>query len=120
MLSSGSGTSAGNAAMPPPGRPRWRRWRAILLATGLAVAMFGVGFLWFVRQMPAAEAAPPRTMTELTHQLPGVTLVPFPVTSDRVRVDAWWSSPAIARLLFSEYLKYIAAVVRTRLDFASA
>ncbi len=62
----------------------------------------------------------PRAMAELGHQLPGVALVPFPVISDKVRVDSWWSSPSTARLLFSEYLKYIVAVVRTRLDFASA
>jgi uncharacterized SAM-binding protein YcdF (DUF218 family) len=62
----------------------------------------------------------PRTMTELSHQLPGIALVPFPVNSERVRVESWWSNPAVARLLFSEYLKYIVAVVRTRLDFASA
>lgn len=62
----------------------------------------------------------PRAMTEISHQLPGVALVPFPVNSERVRVEAWWSNPTTARLLFSEYLKYIVAVVRTRLDFASA
>jgi uncharacterized SAM-binding protein YcdF (DUF218 family) len=62
----------------------------------------------------------PRAMAELTHQLSGVALVPFPVVSDRVRVESWWSSPSTARLLFSEYLKYIVAVARMRLDFASA
>jgi uncharacterized SAM-binding protein YcdF (DUF218 family) len=215
MLSSGSETTtAGNAGSPP----KRHRVRAVLFVAGFAVIVFGAGFLWFVRQLPVVEAAPPRTadgivvltgsafrigdaldllasghgrrllitgvhpatrpgeisrmmpehrrwfaccvdldhsatntignaietrrwaagqgfkslivvtsdfhmprtMTELTHQLPGVTLVPFPVTSERVRLDAWWSNPTIARLLFSEYLKYIVAVVRTRLDFASA
>lgn len=58
----------------------------------------------------------PRAMAELSHQLPHVTLVPFPVVSDRVRVDAWWSSPSTARLLFWEYLKYIAAKGRTFLQ----
>lgn len=62
----------------------------------------------------------PRAMAELGHQLPGVALVPFPVISHKVRVESWWSNPSTARLLFSEYLKYIVAVVRTRLDFASA
>jgi uncharacterized SAM-binding protein YcdF (DUF218 family) len=62
----------------------------------------------------------PRSMAEISAQLPGVTLIPFPVISDRVRVESWWSSPATARLLFSEYLKYIVAVVRTRIDFVSA
>ena len=42
----------------------------------------------------------PRAMTELAYQLPDVVLVPFPVISERVRVDTWWMSPATARLLF--------------------
>ena len=62
----------------------------------------------------------PRAMTELAYQLPDVALVPFPVISERVRVDSWWTSPASARLLFSEYLKYIVAVARTRLGSALA
>ena len=60
----------------------------------------------------------PRAMAELAHQLPDVALVPFPVISDRVRVEDWWMSPSSARLLFSEYLKYIVAVVRIRLEAA--
>ncbi len=62
----------------------------------------------------------PRAMTELAYQLPDVVLVPFPVISERVRVDTWWMSPATARLLFSEYLKYIVAVARTWLGSALA
>ncbi len=58
----------------------------------------------------------PRSMAEISAQLPGVTLIPFPVTSDRVRVESWWSSPATARLLFTEYLKYMVASVRVRFD----
>jgi uncharacterized SAM-binding protein YcdF (DUF218 family) len=59
----------------------------------------------------------PRAMAELAHQLPGVALVPFPVVSENVRVDVWWSSPATTRLLFLEYLKYI--VARVRIQFQS-
>jgi uncharacterized SAM-binding protein YcdF (DUF218 family) len=62
----------------------------------------------------------PRAMAELAHQLPGVTLVPFPVVSERVKVDAWWSSPSTARLLFWEYLKYIVARARIPLERALA
>ena len=62
----------------------------------------------------------PRTMTELAYQLPDADLVPFPVVSERVQVQSWWSKPQTARLLFSEYLKYIFAVARTRLGFAAA
>ena len=58
----------------------------------------------------------PRAMAELAHQLPDVTLVPFAVSSDRVRVEDWWSNPSSARLLFSEYLKYIVALARIRLE----
>ena len=56
-----------------------------------------------------------RSMVELRHQLPDVGLTPFPVESERVHTDDWWTSPASTRLLFAEYLKYIAAVARTRL-----
>ena len=58
----------------------------------------------------------PRALAEIAHQLPDVTLVPFPVMSDRVRVETWWSNPATARLLFWEYLKYMVALTRMRLD----
>jgi uncharacterized SAM-binding protein YcdF (DUF218 family) len=54
----------------------------------------------------------PRAMAELDHQLPGVTLVPFAVVSERVRVASWWENQATARLLFVEYLKYIVARAR--------
>jgi uncharacterized SAM-binding protein YcdF (DUF218 family) len=54
----------------------------------------------------------PRAMFELAHELPDVTLVPFGVVSDKVRIEAWWENPETARLLFLEYLKYIVARVR--------
>jgi uncharacterized SAM-binding protein YcdF (DUF218 family) len=54
----------------------------------------------------------PRAMAELARQLPDVALSPYPVISDKVRVESWWSNPATARLLFWEYLKYIVARIR--------
>jgi uncharacterized SAM-binding protein YcdF (DUF218 family) len=59
----------------------------------------------------------PRALSELQHELPEVALVPYPVVSDKVRVDAWWESPETTRLLFLEYLKYIVAKVRIWLPF---
>jgi uncharacterized SAM-binding protein YcdF (DUF218 family) len=56
----------------------------------------------------------PRTMAELARRMPDVELVPFPVVTDKMRREAWWSSPPTARLLISEYLKYIVAQVRMR------
>ena len=38
------------------------------------------------------------------------------VLSNRVKVETWWSDPATARLLFWEYLKYIVAWTRVRLE----
>jgi uncharacterized SAM-binding protein YcdF (DUF218 family) len=58
----------------------------------------------------------PRAMAELGRQLPGVTLMPFPVVPERLRGESWWSRGANAKLLFSEYLKYMAALLNVRLD----
>jgi len=58
----------------------------------------------------------PRAMAEIAHQLPGVTLVAFPVISDRMRTEPWWENGATTKLLLSEYLKYIVAQVRIRLN----
>lgn len=58
----------------------------------------------------------PRAMVELGHQLPGVTLIPFPVVTDKIKSERWWSSAPAARLLVTEYLKYLFVLVRTRID----
>jgi uncharacterized SAM-binding protein YcdF (DUF218 family) len=58
----------------------------------------------------------PRAMAELAHQLPDVSLIPFPVVSEKVRAEPWWSHGTTAKLLLSEYVKYIFAVVRMKLD----
>src|SRR5919198_1118776 len=57
----------------------------------------------------------PRAMTELARQLPDVALIPFPVVPEKFRTEQWWD-PATARLLLAEYLKYIVAQLRLRLD----
>jgi uncharacterized SAM-binding protein YcdF (DUF218 family) len=59
----------------------------------------------------------PRALAEVAHQLPDVTLIPFPVVSDRLRIEPWWSNGDTTRLVLSEYLKYLFAKVRMR--FAS-
>jgi uncharacterized SAM-binding protein YcdF (DUF218 family) len=62
----------------------------------------------------------PRTMAELGRQMPDITLIPFPVVSDKLRSEPWWSSGPTARLIFSEYAKYIVALVRMRMEPQSA
>jgi uncharacterized SAM-binding protein YcdF (DUF218 family) len=58
----------------------------------------------------------PRALAELEHQLPNVTLVPYPVLSDRLRVEPWWVNSDTTKLVLSEYLKYLFAELRMRFD----
>jgi uncharacterized SAM-binding protein YcdF (DUF218 family) len=58
----------------------------------------------------------PRAIVELSHAMPDITLVPFVVVGDRWRDEPWWTSGATLRLLLSEYVKYLAAEVRVRLE----
>jgi uncharacterized SAM-binding protein YcdF (DUF218 family) len=60
----------------------------------------------------------PRAMAELSHQLPDISLIPFPVVTDQLRAN--WSNGPTLRLLFWEYVKYTVAVVRMRLPFQVA
>jgi uncharacterized SAM-binding protein YcdF (DUF218 family) len=58
----------------------------------------------------------PRAMAEIAHQLPNTRLVAFPVISERLRAEHWWASGSAMRLLLSEYMKYIVARTRMRLN----
>jgi uncharacterized SAM-binding protein YcdF (DUF218 family) len=53
----------------------------------------------------------PRAMAELAHELPDVTLLPYPV-SEKTRTEPWWENPETVRLLLWEYLKFLVAKVR--------
>lgn len=61
----------------------------------------------------------PRAILELERELPDVTLIRFPVVTDRMRDQSWWSDPQTARLLIYEYLKYLASLARVRLEPAA-
>ena len=61
----------------------------------------------------------PRALAELAHQLPDDTLIPYPVVSDRLRVEPWWSNSDTTKLVLSEYLKYLFAKMRMRFDTVS-
>lgn len=62
----------------------------------------------------------PRTMAELDHALPATAKIPHPVVTGAVDPAGWWSSFAATRLLASEYAKFLAVSVRTRLSPAPA
>ena len=61
----------------------------------------------------------PRTMAELARQMPEIALVPFPVVTDKLRNEPWWASAPTARLILSEYAKYVAAQLRMRIGTGS-
>jgi uncharacterized SAM-binding protein YcdF (DUF218 family) len=58
----------------------------------------------------------PRTMAELAKQLPDTALVPFPVVTDKLRSEPWWASVPTARLILSEYAKFVVAQLRMRIE----
>jgi uncharacterized SAM-binding protein YcdF (DUF218 family) len=58
----------------------------------------------------------PRAMNELAHQLPDVTLIAYPVISEKVKNDPWWQNGATARLLIGEYFKYLFGIIRLHID----
>jgi uncharacterized SAM-binding protein YcdF (DUF218 family) len=52
----------------------------------------------------------PRSLAELSLALPAVTLVPHPVALRAGKT--WWLTPGTARVLVSEYLKFLPAAAR--------
>ena len=62
----------------------------------------------------------PRALAEFAHQLPDVSLIPFPVVSDKLRIEPWWSNSATTRLVLSEYLKFLFAKLRMHFDTVAA
>src|ERR1700719_3323417 len=61
----------------------------------------------------------PRAIAEIAHQLPDVALLPFPVIAEKLHAEPWWTHGATLKLMLSEYLKYVVACMRMRLDPAS-
>jgi uncharacterized SAM-binding protein YcdF (DUF218 family) len=54
----------------------------------------------------------PRSLTELGRAMPGVALVPYPVVSRHLQTEHWWTNAGTARLLFSEYVKFLPSAAR--------
>jgi uncharacterized SAM-binding protein YcdF (DUF218 family) len=57
----------------------------------------------------------PRALVELRSALPQLELIPYPVVSDRLRNSDWRSDTHVARLLAIEYVKFLAALARTKI-----
>lgn len=58
----------------------------------------------------------PRALVELRREMPGTDLIPYSVVTDRMREEPWWTNAQTARLLMLEYLKYLAALARMRIE----
>jgi len=58
----------------------------------------------------------PRSITEFQAAMPGERLVPYPVEPPNVDLTGWWHSPSTLHLLNTEYAKYLASFVITRLE----
>jgi uncharacterized SAM-binding protein YcdF (DUF218 family) len=58
----------------------------------------------------------PRALLELRAVLPDIRLIPYPVFSATVPLDKWWRHYKTTRLLFREYVKYLAARIKTGLS----
>ena len=54
----------------------------------------------------------PRSLIELKRELPDVALIAYPVYPDQMHARDWWRDPGSARLLASEYVKYLIARLR--------
>jgi uncharacterized SAM-binding protein YcdF (DUF218 family) len=54
----------------------------------------------------------PRALLELEREMPDIELLAYPVITERMRDQSWWSDPQTVRLLVFEYLKYLATLAR--------
>jgi uncharacterized SAM-binding protein YcdF (DUF218 family) len=61
----------------------------------------------------------PRAMLELTAALPGLAIDPFPVATPELDARHWYATSASARKMTTEYLKYLAILMRRSLAAAT-
>ena len=54
----------------------------------------------------------PRALLELGEQMPGVALIPYPVTPGAIAGPDAWRDPAAVSLVAGEYVKYMATQAR--------
>lgn len=56
----------------------------------------------------------PRALVELRRAMPDIELVPYPVVTRQMQGASWWTGFGTGRLLFIEYVKYVAAYLGVR------
>lgn len=58
----------------------------------------------------------PRSLAEMNRSSPDIAWIPHPVHPADVHLRDWWRWPGSARLLVSEYMKYLAMQIRFRVE----
>jgi uncharacterized SAM-binding protein YcdF (DUF218 family) len=58
----------------------------------------------------------PRSLAELADAMPGVDLIPYPVSNPELHLDAWWRNADAFALLAREYGKYLLTASRLALS----
>jgi uncharacterized SAM-binding protein YcdF (DUF218 family) len=77
--------------------------------------------LWMQRErftslrLVTASYHMPRSLLLFRQTMPEAAITPHPVFPAHVHLDDWWRWPGTARLLASEYNKYLASLVTVRL-----
>jgi uncharacterized SAM-binding protein YcdF (DUF218 family) len=54
----------------------------------------------------------PRSLLEFARVLPDVELLPYPVVTRSLQLDVWWQHRHTARVMATEYVKFLASAVR--------
>ncbi|MEM8813812.1 MAG: YdcF family protein [Pseudomonadota bacterium] len=62
----------------------------------------------------------PRSMAELGHAMPGVTLLPHAVVREDLGLDRWYNKPSTVRLVIAEYAKFVLARFRLCFDMTAS
>lgn len=58
----------------------------------------------------------PRSLLEFRRRMPAIEIVPHPVFPEHFKRENWWMWPGSSTLLFTEYTKYLVALVRGVFD----
>jgi len=54
----------------------------------------------------------PRSLAELSDAMPGVELVPYPISNPELHLTDWWSDAEALGLLVREYGKFLLTATR--------
>jgi uncharacterized SAM-binding protein YcdF (DUF218 family) len=58
----------------------------------------------------------PRSLLEFRRAMPDTRLIPYSIQSDRIDIARWWHGRSTIRFMASEYNKYLASLIRVRIN----